>query len=297
MSSLSPINHYPSFQTPNFLDLNLCARIVTRDWSPPTRIHSLTPGPKSPSTSPPCTVSTAPPPQQLLPQTQSPLFATLPVEIRRLIYTELLGGDGGRVHIVYEPIRLRRLVAYKSLFAVSKHGYTTCLRGHKFNSSNGETSSSPGMHFLSLITACRRLHAEAIDLLYSVPTFLVDSVFFLPFWLETTLAHRFQSIRSLDFALKTHQFMGWGSRLREGMWQSTWAIIAGMKGLRTLRVVLSSLVIEKSVTRAMEREAFAPLACVKGVPKFEVTVDWQLSDGDEEEDDWPFRLVRRVRKT
>lgn len=87
------------------------------------------------------------------------------------------------------------------------------------------------------------------------------------------------------------------------MWRSTCVVVAGMKGLRVLRVVLSSQASREAsreasgkATKARERELLEPLAWVKGVPDFEVTVEWRLIDGDWEDGHWPFRLVRLAKK-
>ena len=51
---------------------------------------------------------------------------------------------------------------------------------------------------LALPCICRSVYAEAVELLYSVPTILIDHVQTLLWWKEDVLVDRFATIRSLD---------------------------------------------------------------------------------------------------
>ena len=65
----------------------------------------------------------------------------------------------------------------------------------------------------------------------------------------------------------------------EETWEKTWSIIAGMTGLRILKVKL--LVHDSWVGRSVHSEAtlLAPLRAVKGLEVFEVEVSWPDQGG------------------
>jgi len=165
-----------------------------------------------------------------------------------------------------------------------------------------------GMRVLGLACTCRRIYVEVIPLLYTVPTFVMNSVCTLPWWKDTLLPFRFDSVRSLRLRfllLPTRQDPDFvqhpeskfssnaASRLADDMWRNTWNVVAQMIGLRKLRVMLDTM--PATVDPAVEMEVLEPLCEVRGIEDYVVLLAWNLDTetiSEATKKDMPFRFVR-----
>lgn len=165
------------------------------------------------------------------------------------------------------------------------------------------------MRVLGLACTCQRMHDEVMPLLYKMPTFVVDSICTLPWWRDTLLPLRFDSVRSLSlnfFMLPTHQNPNVGQddslehlsqgalKFADDMWDMTWGAVAQMKGLRSLRVQLTT--IPGAVSIEKENEVLEPLRRIERVKDYQVLVGWELGTDHRVFEvrctKVPFRLVR-----
>lgn len=101
-------------------------------------------------------------------QSQSPLFANLPPEIRLLIFEKALGGHG--LHIREDP---------EDLSHESKYSKRLCTQGSKIPSDNccpgGVEHDVRRIHLLALPLSCQRVCGESIQFIYSHNTFRFKS--------------------------------------------------------------------------------------------------------------------------
>lgn len=108
------------------------------------------------------------------------LFFKIPLEIREMIYVELIGC--GRVWIILKNDKLACLREEQRIVSPR--------RGHAVR---------PGMQVLPFLQTCRRVYSEAIDLLYSTPTFAFDKTRAFLAFSASALPARSQKLRSLNF--------------------------------------------------------------------------------------------------
>ncbi|KAH7128724.1 hypothetical protein B0J11DRAFT_604122 [Dendryphion nanum] len=266
-------------------------------YNTPERLHkrdrkkALKPPPVTPRKRPLTPPNTTQAPN---PQLQSPLFACLPAEIRDLIWRE----------VVLESLRPKRTVEMD----VFPHP----------NPNISASSIHPTPPFTSspipLLQSSRRIYAEAISLLYTLPTFLFTSpTTFLAF--STAIpAPRFQSIQSLTFdfhsprptshalwaplsyriipALAGARFTRLPSFGKEKEKEETpflaalCAVLRGMKGLRRLEVRICRSAVrgaregERWWKRGLEElDAIGDVGRGRGDEGFRVVIGWV---GDEE---------------
>lgn len=122
-----------------------------------------------------------------------------------------------------------------------------------------------------------------------------DNIFRLS---RTILPHRLNSIRSLSFNMQfTNDYraqpMSFSSAsFSEDLdtWVRTWAVIAGMKGLRNLRVSLGAWWF--NMDPDIEARLFYSMAQVTSPTSFTVRVSWRGGDMAAHMANMPFVLVR-----
>ena len=157
---------------------------------------------------------------------------------------------------------------------------------------------------LPLLQTCRFVYAEAIVLLYKMPTFMVSSTDVLPRWKECVLAKRFAAVRALDLGI----FVNLARMFHHGAAffqdderiQGLWRVVRGMEGLRRLRVRLCPRVT--TMPWRLEEDILDSLERFEQVLDFEVLVSWKISAAGggsavHERKQRPFRLVRVVSAT
>lgn len=146
---------------------------------------------------------------------------------------------------------------------------------------------------LDPMLSCRLLYSESISLLYSRNTFDFDQRESLYSLSLTIVPSRFNVIRSVrlhhltnpaDFDLPDV----WA------LWNQIWGIIAGMQGLRELRIGFAARGFGRVADMAevgVEERVLGPLRGVRQTSVFEVEVPWRPG----ELGDVPFR-VRRIER-
>uniref|UniRef100_A0A093UTM8 ABC transporter A family member 6 n=1 Tax=Talaromyces marneffei PM1 TaxID=1077442 RepID=A0A093UTM8_TALMA len=162
------------------------------------------------------------------------LLERLPIELRLLIYNEVLGHH--RVHVVFE-FGLREYRTYKR-------------REHLEWRWSGRVDGNPGppngmmgkikLNFAILLT-CRQIYSEAIDILYSTTTFLFATRQLLSSFPSLVLPHRFALISSIE---TTWNFVGLGeptiSVADQKCYYDMWAMLGGMPNLKRIRISVAA---------------------------------------------------------
>ncbi|KAH8819033.1 hypothetical protein F5884DRAFT_743467 [Xylogone sp. PMI_703] len=193
---------------------------------------------------------------------------TLPAEVRKMIWKYALGGH--TIHLAFEKKNLEYPDRWKAYLIGRKclaSDPTTCSK--YWGGCNpiqlppyGPPILSPPFidtGLLSLLMVCKQIYKEAIDILYSSNTFLMNAslegwgLLLLPFAL---LPHRLNAIRSLrlHFDLYCHPplpvpfvFDGLSykgpvdANNRQIKWETIWRIVSEMEGLEDLEVELATL--------------------------------------------------------
>jgi hypothetical protein len=246
--------------------------------------------------------------QRTFDQSQSPLVARLPLEIRQLIWTEVLGGRF--LHIVY---------AHKTLMAIEcvedfgpeletvQHGcwgksvvgiggfssgvYHWPLRDHPAKPTN----------LLPLIQTCRIIYTEAMPVLYESNVFDFKHLDTLLYLNRTVLSQRLRQIRVLN--------LSW--HLRHGVteydppndftsWRETCLVLATFTGLQDLSVhVVSRHFIRGSLYEEDCRPLLEALTLIKPAKRFDVYLPWTEDQCGEVANDggYPFRLTPIARES
>lgn len=133
---------------------------------------------------------------------------------------------------------------------------------------------------LPLLQTCTFVYAEAIELLYKIPTFLVSDMDVLRGWNESVLAMRFAAVRTLNLSMSiTLQRNGDGRRSLQDddRWQGLWHVLRGMEGLRKLRVRLICGVRE--ILWDLEGQVLDSLERLRQVLDLEVLIQWEYPEG------------------
>ncbi|KAJ5806871.1 hypothetical protein N7474_010463 [Penicillium riverlandense] len=242
-------------------------------------------------------------------QTQC-LLMKLPLELREEIYRQVLGNKVVRIWRTFDEL-----------------GHTSCptqvvkkrrgwLNGRllpdgprkkprPINRANGN---------LALLLTCREIYSEAINTLYTQNTIqLLDfdkQAFEIPALLRRVLLpQRFFAIRSLEIPINLSHWRhyisycpkGWidCERWKGPLPESTWDVIATMKGLRRLRVRIRFYLREWYFAYGdynappTEEILLGPLMELNWIPDFQVEVSWPADDNSERTlRNAPFRLTR-----
>ncbi|KAJ0414333.1 hypothetical protein BJY00DRAFT_318899 [Aspergillus carlsbadensis] len=105
------------------------------------------------------------------PQTQCPLFSSLPFEIRHMIWVAVLGG----LNIAIVPRRHRTLIpsVYSQCGCVDKHAHTCPLLGciidghDRRQDQDHDEDPKDGLWVLALVLTCRRVYTETLPIIYT----------------------------------------------------------------------------------------------------------------------------------
>ncbi|KAF2491494.1 hypothetical protein BU16DRAFT_621050 [Lophium mytilinum] len=157
---------------------------------------------------------------------------------------------------------------------------------------------------LSLPKTCRLAYAESIREFYSLNTFSTihhGALLLLPSFLAPQLFHAIRSLRLHCHVRRiyyTHPFPD-SVPNDEATWESTWAVVAGMRGLRSLRVHITRPTDSTVPYRdhSIERQLLEPLAAIQGLDSFVVATSWVLDQKTPvayRDRAWPFEIQRGV---
>ncbi|OCK73960.1 hypothetical protein K432DRAFT_387092 [Lepidopterella palustris CBS 459.81] len=221
-------------------------------------------------------------PQRTAYQFSSLFFQKLPLELRRMVYAEALGGKV--VHFTSLP--RRRLGHF--LCREAGQGRGTKREGGwgcacRINDSR-VYKRMDGM-VLALLLTCRQAYSESIEFLYTHTTF---SILYTPHLLHLSLllpAPRLSSIRTLCIRWHIRGLPYYTRPGRPGVafpedtahWQRLWQIIANLQGLRDLYVVLVDI-NWKEQWLALEKTLLEPVKLVVRPERFELVLPWEESD-------------------
>lgn len=153
-------------------------------------------------------------------QTQSPLFSTLPPEIRHQIFREVVADQVISLFLEPRPPHTLRLCDCSISPEVDLR--LPIARGG----------------WIGLLQSCRRIYSETIDLIYSANTFYAHNEFTLTYLGNKIPASRYQKIKSVH--LKTfcpsprHTHVPAYGDLDPSM--EVWGVLARMKGLEKLTI-------------------------------------------------------------
>ncbi|KAF2501940.1 hypothetical protein BU16DRAFT_532376 [Lophium mytilinum] len=161
---------------------------------------------------------------QTLPQSQSFFLGRLPLELREMIYREVISGSVIHLYKIQDGLR-----AYD------------CYRPDGLACKCGHVGAGPDSRIarrLALPLTCRQIHQEAIPILYSTNTYvtlinkdLAPALIHLPRLLHTDSFH---AIKSLCVRWSTDG-VSYATSEPEWPWRLVWETIASMKALRHLR--------------------------------------------------------------
>lgn len=243
--------------------------------------------------------------QQTFDQRQSALLSRLPVEIRRLIWADALGGQ--LLHIARAPKRLLAIPCAKQERA---SGLNTRLHGC-WGSTTGRVylGTTPGFYLqprsshgprpanlLPLLQTCRIVYTEAISILYEENTFDINHLDTILYLQRSVLLQRLNQIRSVSLA--------WDFRYATAAspppydldtWRHVCSVLATFTGLHELTMHLSGAVDIGLGAHPKYRwvPLLGSLTCIKPKEKFDVYLPWSEEECIEaaEEERYHFRLI------
>ena len=238
-------------------------------------------------------------------QTQSPLFSTLPLELRLSLYHHVIGGEA--IHIVPNGPRISH--AKCSPLAERSWPGGPCKEGWNISSTKtGKTKDVDHRstrhnenNVIPLLQTCRAIYTEAIDIPYSTNEFhFVDTEHLIHFS-TTILPQRLDAIRSVRvwtmfafhplYSTKDPQ-EALPPPQDEATWERFCGVLASLTGLRELRVELMTSKFWNHAMRVdCEERMLKPLWDVRSSAMWELVVYWPVTAAIAE--GAPFRVVQR----
>ncbi|KAI9664333.1 MAG: hypothetical protein M1831_002266 [Alyxoria varia] len=206
------------------------------------------------------------PGQENLSQSESPFFSKLPPELRFMIYELVLGGRH----------QLWRLFDNKIL-GPRLRLYTLCRRsGYKRHSTcplrNNES-------LLAVLLVCHRLYYEAVDILYSANTFIIENDEFWHFRPELVPQTLWESVRSLKIWFQLARLEDVLKGVPKEQWEALWNQVSQATSLRELRVILCTYrKIEKPLWEQVYERVLEPTVKVKDLEHFELELNGVAKD-------------------
>ncbi|KAL9129639.1 MAG: hypothetical protein Q9217_001957 [Psora testacea] len=133
-------------------------------------------------------------------------------------------------------------------------------------------------HRLAILKTCKQTYAEAVDLFYSQPTFLVQDTPVLFDLFSTLLPQRLASIRNLQlhFLLRWPDIPSWWANPKSSpdnavLWSSIWESIAQkMTGLQDLTLYIRQFTWSPKPNAETERRVLAPLMLLRSLKSFKL---------------------------
>ncbi|KAH8700199.1 hypothetical protein BGW36DRAFT_124829 [Talaromyces proteolyticus] len=243
---------------------------------------------------------------------QSPLFS-LPLEIRRQIYQDVLGGkiihfircEDGTLACVVCPFQGH---GFHRIY-ITPESHTLCfcdglVTPDGLDIQVDKTTASEENR-LSLLYTCRQIYIEAIDILTTHNIFNIQAQSEFQFGtlrgLQKAMSQsQFTTIRTLEISFvndKFNEVQNLSNPAWFQHWSSMCSVLVEMEKLANLHIWIN---IEQGfgveVTPEHETRFFAPLLSLGGIRCFLVEVSWpQTAHSVELLQDAPFSLIRRER--
>lgn len=235
-------------------------------------------------------------PQQTFDQSASLLFVRLPIEVRRLIWTNVLGGN-----LLHIPRGLKKLVAIACVEAADPKSATRNHMCWGWSSEPLIHGSIPGFYIgsvdefparpaklLPLLQSCRKAYMEGISILYQDNLFdlnHIDTLFYLQ---RSVLPQRLAELRSLNLSWNfTYSLASSSVPYNLATWREACGVLASLPGLQTLRVRLTGACYSEwgPVLGAMIR--------VKSVRVFELFISLSVAECESLAGSgmYPFKLI------
>jgi hypothetical protein len=241
--------------------------------------------------------------QQTYDQSASLLFARLPIEVRRLIWTNVLGGN--LLHIARAPKRLIAIACVGTAdpqSATRKHncwGWTSnpLIQSRTPGFYLGPFDDSPAKpaNLLPLLQSCRKAYTESISILYQDNVFdlnHIDTLFYLQ---RSVLPQRLAEIHSLNLSWNfTYPIAISPVPYNLATWAEACGVLASLPELQTLRVRLTGGDVSPGEDR---KNRWGPLLeamkKIKSVREFEVSLPWSVVECESAARSvmYPFKLM------
>lgn len=240
------------------------------------------------------------PQKEICTQSQSSFLYLLPLEMRQQIYQHVLGDE--TLHLVRLVSRLGNV---KCRDPSQPHPWAHRCWGISVKDSDMYWGPHDGIQeehggYLPLLQTCRQIYSEAIEILYSKNTFSMLHLGRLLHFSFTVLPQRMNAIRSLELGWYLNSIYPydtgctWNSQnppapYDKTTWERAWAILAGMDGLRNLRVDLVGRWMAPLPLEA-ELRMLSPATKVVNPRVWDLRLDWPNTGAQFE--DAPFRITR-----
>ncbi|KZM22039.1 hypothetical protein ST47_g6778 [Ascochyta rabiei] len=237
-------------------------------------------------------------------QWQSTLFATLPLEIRRMVYGYLYEGETIHLTIGERKEKLgRRGIKFGNFVCTQEHiGQCTCrvvIAGSSLEKSLPQVDAG----HLGLIRSCRRMYSECIYFLYAEHTFSLLHANHLLALPKRIPEQRLNAIRHLRLRwqiralpyLRRISSSKYAYREDTAKWETGWHVLASMKGLESLSVTLidpSNQGVWEEKWLDLEDQLMEPVKQVKGVRDYELALPYASCDIDRDMGGCGVRLRR-----
>lgn len=251
-------------------------------------------------------------------QSSSLLLSELPIELRQIIYSNVLKGSTSTLHIVQKlqlhkhkqgfdlwryqrrlgcwPCQRRPHISLGNTY-YPVHLYPRSCSGHFDSWSPWGSETAPYGNIVRLLLTCRQIYTEGVGLLYSGHTFSFAETRYLSVFATTILRQRLNMIRKLHLErplpfrrISTRTEESDCSREEAEQWRSCCKIVNGMEGLQDLCIDVFNLEKRELQTPEMERDALQPLMMIRAVKVYVVRVSWNGLGFDDETA--PFRILR-----
>jgi hypothetical protein len=241
--------------------------------------------------------------QQTSSQSQSSLLARLPVEVRQLVWREVIGG-----HVLHVARAHKRLLAincaehYSSKLPTRYHGCWGSTSGWIqlgttpgfYLSARGGHSAKPA-NLLPLLQTCRTIYSETISMLYRDNVFDINHVDTLLYLRQSVLPDRLGQIRTLNLIWD----FKWPLRICSApydvaTWREACRVLAGCTGLQELSIFLSGGDLMPGLDKKERwQPLLEPLMLIKAARSFFVFLPWPEDVCAEvaKDGDYPFQLA------
>lgn len=183
-----------------------------------------------------------------------------------------------------------------------------CLEEEEEEEDDEDKKKKKRRGLLPLLMTCRRIYTEAMPVLYGENTFSMLHLYSVTSLAETVLPQRLHTIRKVElgwyfyvpyplYRRRGKSVIGQPTTMDEcppydiATWERVWDILAGMEGLRELRVDLVGRWSE-TLTKDEEGMLLGPALKVERPRVWEMRVEWDGGGVDWEGDGAPFRVVR-----
>ncbi|KAK2786060.1 hypothetical protein FQN53_006969 [Emmonsiellopsis sp. PD_33] len=251
--------------------------------------------------------------QQTKVQSASLLFTKLPPEIRQVIFKfALWGSDGDDVAVHLNPWGCRRPCIQCPSSSSAKHWThrERCWRRRTHTVDGIEYGIWGGFELekarrngplvrVALLMTCRWIYTETRPLLYTTPTFNIGHLTTLKTYINThQFPHIHTTLRHLELTVLFEGYPGDPSYVAPDTsppWEEQWALLGGMKGLRTLRVHAERTPWKGHPMFPGEEGFLGPMMGVDWCEVFEVTASWGVVEGGKGEEmlrKAPFRFEK-----